>query len=177
MPKGFTGDDKDVIAKFVFYYTSAGAMYRIVLYCPIFDRVSFAPHSQCKTAHETEFSHNTKQRYGSGTQTCSPKQSRNWNTRNTCPTGNTHKDRKWRWRKWSSSAPKRAIWPGQPLCRTIIKYACENGACKPRKWGRNKQDRRCNKSLKSPAASTASGGLVWNIFSECYLLISFVALR
>jgi hypothetical protein len=41
MPKGCTGDDKDVIAKFVFYYTSAGAVYGMLLYFPIFDHVSF----------------------------------------------------------------------------------------------------------------------------------------
>ena len=81
MPKDFTGDDKDVLAKFVFYYTSAGALYGMLLYFPIFDCVSFTPHSQSKTAHETESLHNTKQQYGSGAQTCSPKQPRNWDTR------------------------------------------------------------------------------------------------
>ena len=35
MPKDFTGDDKDILAKFVFYYTSAGALYGM-LYFPVF---------------------------------------------------------------------------------------------------------------------------------------------
>jgi hypothetical protein len=31
MPKGFNGDDQDVLAKFIFYYTSAGALHEILL--------------------------------------------------------------------------------------------------------------------------------------------------
>jgi hypothetical protein len=51
MPKGFTGDDKDVLAKFVFYYTSAGTLYGMLLYFPIFNCLSFILHSHSKTAH------------------------------------------------------------------------------------------------------------------------------
>jgi hypothetical protein len=59
MLKGFTGDDKDILAKFVFYYTSVGVLYRMLLYFPIL--TVFLSHPTAKVKLLTKLSPHTTQ--------------------------------------------------------------------------------------------------------------------